>query len=50
MNLADITIRAAVAADTKAMSALAYRAKKSNGHSEQAMEKFADGLRVTPNT
>ena len=30
------------------MSALAYRAKKSNGHNEQAMEKFADGLRITP--
>lgn len=30
------------------MSALAYRAKKSNGHSAQAMKKFAEGLRITP--
>lgn len=30
------------------MSALTYRSKKSNGHSDAAMAKFADGLRVTP--
>lgn len=48
MNLPEITVRAAVAADTAAMSKLAYRSKKSNGYDDQVMEFFKEGLNITP--
>ncbi len=48
MNLPDINVRAAVVADTAAMSALAYRSKKSNGYDDQVMALFEEGLQITP--
>lgn len=48
MNLPDITVRAAVTADTSAMSTLAYRSKKSNGYDTRVMEFFKEGLNITP--
>lgn len=48
MNLPDIQIRAAEAADTEAMSALTYRSKQSNGYDDRVMQLFTERLRITP--
>lgn len=48
MTTSEITTRAATAADTGAMSDLAYRSKKANGYDDQVMALFEEGLHITP--